>query len=340
MTRLGCAFTLLLVGIAARAAEPGAVQTPSIFAPVSAPSEAIADYAALVIGICGAIFAVVVALIVVAMVRFRARADDDGREPPQVYASNQIELAWTVLPILIVFVLGLVTARTILALQKDERPEGWLEVTAIGHQWWWEFHYPEYDITTANELHIPLSQTEARRPTFLNLQSQDVIHSFWVPQLAGKTDVIPNRTNHMWMEPTQPGLYVGQCAEYCGTQHANMLLRVVVETRDEFERWVERQQRPAVADASLADERALFERTACINCHQVRGTLADGRFGPDLTHLMSRATLGSGVALNNRANLIDWIAHPDHLKPGARMPAMQLSPAQVERVADYLVSLE
>jgi len=324
----------------ANAAERSAVQTPSIFAPASTPAHGIAEYATLVLAICAAIFVVVSALTVFALIRFRARPGDDVREPPQVYASRQIELAWTIAPIVIVFVLSLVTARTILALQKDTRPEGWLAVTAVGHQWWWEFHYPEYGFTTANELHIPLSEDGAPWPTFLDLQSQDVIHSFWVPRLSGKTDVIPNRTNHMWMEPTRPGVYVGQCAEYCGTQHAGMLLRVVVEPREDFERWVAQQQQPAVERESLRAERTLFERTACISCHTVRGTLADGKFGPDLTHLMSRATLGSGVATNDRAHLLEWVKDPDHFKPGARMPAMQLAPDQITRIVDYLVSLE
>lgn len=340
MRRWGAGLAVLLTATGARAAEQAVVQTPSMFSPASAPANEIASYGLLVVAICATIFVVVAALTVFALVRYRARQGDDGREPPQVYASSQIELAWTVVPIVIVFVLALVTARTILALQKDERPEGWLEVTAIGHQWWWEFHYPEYGFTTANELHIPLSEADAPSPTFLNLQSQDVIHSLWVPRLSGKTDVIPNRTNHMWMEPTRAGLYVGQCAEYCGTQHAGMLLRVVVEPREEFERWVAQQQRPAVAQESLASQRALFERTACISCHTVRGTPARGRFGPDLTHLMSRATIGSGVAANDRANLLEWVMDPDHFKPGSRMPSMQLAPDQIAGIVDYLVSLE
>jgi cytochrome c oxidase subunit 2 len=322
------------------AGSPVRVRTPAIFDPASAPANEIASYALLVIGICAALFLVVGGLTFYALLRFRARPGDDEREPPQIYASSQIEIAWTVVPIVIVFLLALVTARTILVLQKDEAPIGSLEITAIGHQWWWEFHYPEYGFTTANELHIPLSDPSDPWPTFLDLQSQDVIHSFWVPRLSGKTDVVPNRTNHLWMAPTQPGVYVGQCAEYCGTQHAGMLLRVVVESRADFERWVERQRGPAVSRASLASEQALFEATACISCHRIRGTRAQGRFGPDLTHLMSRETLGAGVARNDRSNLIQWVASPDHFKPGALMPAMQLPPDQVERIVDYLVSLE
>jgi cytochrome c oxidase subunit 2 len=316
------------------------VTTPSIFDASSTPASMIVDYTTLVLSICGVIFLLVGSLIVYSLVRFRARPGDDEREPPQVYGSGRVELAWTVIPVLIVVVMGLVTARTILAIQKEEPLPNSLLVTATGHQWWWEFEYPQYGFVTANELHLPVSDPADPRPTFFRLLSQDVIHSFWVPQLAGKTDLIPNRENHLWMEPREPGLYVGQCAEYCGTQHANMLLRIVVQPRDEFEAWAEAQRGPAAAATGVAPGRQLFERTACINCHTVRGTPAGGRFGPDLTHLMSRATLGAGVAKNDRANLLDWIAHPDSLKPGVLMPAMQLDPEGIERVADYLVSLE
>ena len=313
---------------------------PSIFDPHSTPASMIVDYTTLVLAVCGVIFAIVAALIVYSTVRFRARPGDDDREPPQVYGSSRIELAWTIIPVLIVIVLGLATARSILAIQKDEAPDGSLLVTVIGHQWWWEFHYPDYGFTTANELHIPVSDPSAPRPTFLNLQSQDVIHSFWVPQLAGKTDLVPNRENHLWMEPHTPGLFVGQCAEFCGTQHANMLLRVVVESNDEFEAWARAQQHPAADTPAGHEGRGLCERTACVNCHTVRGTNADGRFGPDLTHLMSRATLGAGVAVNDRDHLRDWITHPDPMKPGVLMPAMQLEADQIEHVVDYLVTLE
>lgn len=311
-----------------------------MFDPASVPAEAILDYTTLVLAICGAIFIIVASLIVVAIVRFRERPGDDGREPPQIYGGFRIELAWTVIPVLIVVVLGLVTARTIYALQKDELPPGALEIVAIGHQWWWEFHYPEYGFTTANELHLPLDGADGPRPSFLVLQSQDVIHSFWVPQLSGKIDLVPNRTNHLWIEPTAAGEYVGQCAEYCGTQHAGMLLRVIVEPREEFERWAAAQQRPAVSDPAVAHGRELFEQTACVSCHRVDGLAADGRFGPDLTHLMSRTTLGAGVATNDRAHLVEWITQPDHLKPGALMPAMQLAPEEIDAVVDYLVTLQ
>jgi cytochrome c oxidase subunit 2 len=325
---------LLFATAAVSATEP-AVTTPSIFDASSTPATGIVEYSHPVLWICFAIFVLVTGLIGTISIRFRHRPDDDDREPPQIYGSNQLELAWTVVPVIIVFVLSLVTVRTILALQIDERPPGWMRVVAVGHQWWWEFEYPELGITTANELHVPVG-----RATFLDLESADVIHSFWVPQLSGKTDVIPNRENHMWIEPTEPGLYVGQCAEYCGTQHANMLLRVYVQTPDEFGRWARAEAGEARDDPSVASGRDVFLTTACINCHTVRGTVANGRFGPDLTHLMSRKTLGAGVAPNDREHLKQWILDPDHLKQGVLMPAMGLDGPAVDRVVAYLLSLE
>ena len=187
-------------------------------------------------------------------VRFRRRAQDDGAEPPQIYGSNQLELAWTVIPILIVLVLVLVTARTIADVQNRPAPPDALHVTVVGHQWWWEVRYPALGLVTANELHVPVSTASRRQLTFLRLESADVAHSFWVPQLAGKTDLIPNRVNRMWIEPTQVGTYLGNCAEYCGTQHARMLLRVIVhEPDDAFE-----AQLASVTENHLAGIRQVF----------------------------------------------------------------------------------
>jgi cytochrome c oxidase subunit 2 len=322
---------------AAAADEPPVVT--SIFDPLSSPAAEIYSLSLLILGICAAIFVIVAGLTVYCIVAFRRPAGDDGSEPPQVYGSNPIELAWTILPALIVTVLFLVTTRTLLAVQKAPPPPGTLHVTVIGHQWWWEFRYPDLGVVTANELHVPVSRAGDRRPTYLTLESVDVVHSVWLPQLNGKTDVIPNRVNTMWIEPLRPGLYLGQCAEYCGTQHAHMLLRVVAHEPAEFDAWVAAQRGPAVAEASADPGRALFQSVACINCHRVGGTVADGVFGPDLTHLMSRTTIGAGAADNTAANLRAWVANPDQLKPGVLMPAMKLSDQDLDRVVAYLATL-
>ena len=323
---------LLLVG---PAIADEVIQTPTLFKPISEPAFAIMDFGLLIIWICAGIFFIVFGLLMYTIIRYRAKAGDESLEPAQIYGSEQLELAWTITPVLIVIVLGLITAGRIVALDKTTPPEDSLGIRVIGHQWWWELEYEGYDFITANELHIPVDQT-----AFLTLQSEDVIHSFWVPQLSGKTDLIPNRTNHLWMHPQKTGLYVGQCAEYCGTQHAHMLLRVFVHTPADFERWAAEQQQAAAQIASVDVGRETFEQTACVNCHTVRGVTEIGQFGPDLTHLMSRTTIGAGAAANNRENLIAWITNPDHFKPGARMPAMKLNPKQIEVVADYLTTLK
>ena len=329
-----------LLALASTAAADEPTQISSIFDPVSMPANAIRDLSWLVLAITAAIFVVVTGLLIFSIVRFRRRPGDASREPPQVYGSNQVELAWTVVPLLIVFVLFLVTTRTIVAVQNAEPPSDALQVTVIGHQWWWEFRYPELGIITANELHVPVSDPMDRTPTFLTLMSDDVIHSFWVPRLAGKTDVIPNRINQMWIEPLKPGTYLGQCAEFCGTQHAYMLLRVVVHPKGEFDRWVAEQRKPPVVDPRVQAGRNLFYSTACINCHRIGGTVATGTFGPDLTHLMSRDTIGAGVATNTQESLRAWIKDPDHLKPGVWMPAMKLTDEELDKVVAYLLTLK
>jgi len=312
----------------------------SIFSPVSSPADSIFGLSLFVIAVAAVIFVVVFSLLVYSVLRFRKRKDDDGHEPPQVYGSNQVELAWTVIPVLIVVTLFMATARVIADVQKTSPPAGAVEVVAIGHQFWWEFRYPAQRVVTANELHVPLSDPEHPTPTFIKLTSADTDHSFWVPRLAGKTDLIPNRVNNTWIDPHQTGVYLGQCAQYCGTQHAKMLLRVYVQTRDEFNRWIQRQIQPAHVNNTASEGRRIFETTACINCHTVAGTVADGRFGPDLTHIMSRDTIASGAARNTPENLRLWIRNPADIKPGCNMPAMALSDLEVNAVAAYLGTLQ
>lgn len=321
-------------------AAPAPPMSPTnIFAPVSTPAKSIFGLSLFVLAITGAIFIVVFSLLAYSVVKFRNRTNDDGREPPQVYGSNQIELAWTIVPVLIVVVLFLATARVIHAVQDAPKPATAVEVTAIGHQFWWEFRYPKLGIVTANELHIPVSDPARPTPTFLKLLSADTDHSFWVPQLAGKTDLIPNRVNEMWMDPNRTGVFLGQCAQYCGTQHAKMLLRVSVDSRDDFDAWVRAQQQPATQDETVTAGRRIFETTACINCHTISGTAADGRFGPDLTHLMSRQTIASGAAENTTEKLRLWIQNPDAIKPGSLMPAMKLNDADLDALVGYLETL-
>jgi cytochrome c oxidase subunit II len=310
----------------------------NMFAPASTAAASIFGLSIFVLVTVAAIFAVVFALLAYTVVRFRKRGDAENSEPVQIYGSTRVELAWTVIPVLIVVALFLASARVIALVQDPPHPPGALEVVVTGHQYWWEYRYPQLKIVTANELHVPVSDAVHPNATFLTLLSADTDHSFWVPRLAGKTDLIPNHPNQMWIDPQETGLFLGQCAQYCGTQHAKMLLRVYVQSREEFERWVHDQQQKPKGDASSRGQR-VFESTACVNCHTISGTAAKGRFGPDLTHLMSRDTIAAGAAANTPEQLRLWIRNPDAIKPGSKMPSMGLSDGDVAAVATYLETL-
>jgi cytochrome c oxidase subunit 2 len=271
------------------------------------------------------------------------------------------------------------TARVVFEVQDAPAPSSALNVTVVGHQYWWEFRYPKYNVVTANELHIPLSDPKNPTPTYMKLTSADVIHSFWVPSLAGKTDLLPNRVNEMWVDPHKVGMYEGQCAQFCGAQHAKMLLRVYVDTPEQFQRWIAMQQQEAkdlppgvlsnvdldagelkssgtvsaprlkeITVRGVGDDfeqitprqgQRVFEHQACISCHVVRGTVANGHFGPDLTHLMSRSTIAAGIAPNTPENLLTWITDPNKMKPGSLMPAMHLTSTENRQITAYLTTL-
>jgi cytochrome c oxidase subunit 2 len=333
---------LVLFGMAVPAfAEPAQplLSPTNIFAPISTPAQSIFDLSLFVLTVTAAIFIVVFSLLAYAVVKFRRRPATDGREPAQVYGSTQVELAWTVIPVLIVVVLFLATARVIAGIQNAARPSNAIEVTVIGHQYWWEYRYPSLKVVTANELHIPVSDPAHPTPTFLTLLSADTDHSFWVPRLGGKTDLIPNHPNSMWMDPRETGLYLGQCAQYCGTQHAKMLLRVYVDSREDFDRWIQEQRQPAHIAETKSTGQRIFEQTACVNCHTIAGTRAHGTDGPDLTHLMSRKTIAAGAASNSLGDLIAWVYDPAVIKPGCKMPSMGLTTGQAAAVAIYLETL-
>ena len=308
----------------------------NIFHSASPPAHEIRELAWLVFGISAGIFIVVEGVLIWSIIRFRKRKVDAG-EPLQVFGSNPVELAWTIIPCIIVLVLTLATVRTIREVELESAPAGALEVDVIGHQWWWEYRLPAPSgaiVVTANELIVPVG-----RPIWLSLRSADVIHSWWVPRLAGKTDVIPNHLNHTWFQAEAEGTYLGQCAEYCGNQHANMLLRVRVVSVEAFEMWCAAQLAPQVADASGVDGRALFLELACMNCHAIDG-VSKGAFGPNLTHLMSRETIGAGAAPLNPQTLRAWIDDPQSIKEGCNMPSLKLEASQLDAVVAYLLTLK
>jgi cytochrome c oxidase subunit II len=323
-------------------------QSLSVFDPASPQAAAIRNLSSLVLAITGFIFLLVEGVLIYVVVRFRHRGIALTSEPPQFYGSQPIEIAWTAAPAIIVFILALVTTRTLWEVNSPpptpRSSDSTLFVTVIGHQWWWEYRYEAYDgrklnFTTANELHIPVSTEERPQSVSLTLKSADVCHSFWLPRLAGKTDLIPGRTNHMGFQANQVGLFVGQCAEYCGTQHANMLLRVVVDSPEAFEHWLTNESAPALDNRTGYEGKAVFLSQSCINCHRVRGTLAQGGYAPDLTHLMDRQTLAAGMLPNTTKNLRQWVDNPNSIKPGCLMPAFGLSERERSLIVDYLETL-
>jgi len=335
---------LAVAHTSSRLAGSGSALSPTnIFDPAGTPAHSTFELSTLVLSVTLGIFLVVVALLLYVVIRFRQRPTDSEREPAQIYGSNQIELSWTVIPILIVVMLFLSTTRVILETEAAPKPSSSLDVTVIGHQFWWEYRYPKLGVVTANELHVPVSDPARPTPTYLALSSADTDHSFWVPRLAGKTDLIPNRLNTMWIDPQAPGLYLGQCAQYCGTQHAKMLLRVYAQTPEDFAAWIKQQQKPAEqnfsANPAAAEGQTVFMHNACVNCHTVAGTVATGRFGPDLTHLASRDTIASGPVQNTPENLRQWIAYPGSMKPGALMPSMHLNDHDLDVITAYLATL-
>ena len=279
-----------------------------------------------------AIFFIVELLLIYAIVRFRARP---GREAAQFHGNTKVEIVLTAVPALILAGLAVPTVSTIIDLSG--RPDGALDVTVTARQFWLEYEYEDAGVITANELHIPIDQ-----PVYLTLEGDDVIHSFWVPRLAGKQDVVPGRTNNMVIEADEPGSYRGQCTEYCGLSHANMRLRVIAHTESGFDQWLSDQQEEALSptDSLAAEGEQLFMDGECINCHAIQGTDAQARTGPDLTHFASRETFAGALFQTNEKNLRDWLEDPPGVKPGAKMPDYGLAPDEIDALVAYLLSLE
>ena len=288
---------------------------------------AIITWAVVIIGV------IVFAALAWVLLRYRDRGAPGL--PPQTRGHTLLEISWTVAPAIVLLVIAIPTIQVIFRTAGAATPRESLEVTVRGWQWWWEFRYPTLDVVTANELHVPSGRT-----VVLRLEGPDVLHSFWVPQLGGKRDVVPGRTNVMVLRPNVPGEYWGQCAEFCGTSHANMRFRVVVDTPEDFERWTAAQKAPpAEPDGVAAEGKAVFAASACVACHTIRGVSA-GVIGPDLTHFGGRKMMMAGLRPNTPENLVAWIRNPTALKPGAKMPAVRLTDGQARAVAAYLAGLK
>ena len=305
-------------------------------------AEQIRQLTVLVMVLGALVFVAVEGLLIYALLRFRRSAPAD-QLPPQVHGHTRLEVAWTMVPVLILVVIAVPTVRTVfsLATPPDANP---LRVEVIGHQWWWEFRYPDIvpgkTITTANELRIPVGRTVVASVT-----SADVIHSFWVPRLAGTIDVIPGKqVNQVWFNAREPGEYYGWCKEFCGTQHAQMRFRVVAVPQAEFDRWVQTRLSPPAVPASGQARQGyeLFGQLGCSACHTIDGTPYQGKIGPNLTNIGERSTVGAGLLPNDPdgQNLARWIKDPQAFKPGVKMPTLGLSDAQVGAIVAYLKSLK
>lgn len=317
----------LLLAIWATAAHA----SPSILRPATPQAEEIKSLAIFLFVLSAIILLGVEGVLVYSIIRFRGRPEAQVR---QTRGDNTIEAVWTLIPIIIIIIIFSVTTR---AMDSLKLPGGDVELQVVGHQWWWEVDYPEEGFVTANEIHVPQG-----REVGIDLTSADVIHSFWVPQLGGKTDLVPGHTNRAGFLAATPGTYLGQCAEFCGLQHAHMRFDLVVESAAQFSDWVRHQQRPAQEPATDAAARGMdvFLSAPCAGCHTVRGTPAAGVVGPDLTHLAGRLRLAAGTLENTPENLRRWLEDPQAAKPGNLMPTTALDAGQLDDLTAYLEGLE
>ncbi len=315
-----------------------------------------------ILGAGALVFVLVEGAIIYTMIRYRRRKADEV--PEQVEGNATVEFAWTLGPTVLLFIVAIPTVFTIFDNQVSPDPDA-LTVDVIGHQWWFEFRYdhpddPTQDVVFANDLHIPVNEV-----INVNLESVDVIHSFWIPKIAGKVDMVPSTGNTMWIQADRTGLYYGQCAEFCGVQHAKMRFKVIVETREEFDAWLREQAEPAVEspDPLVSEGRSLFAKAGCSGCHETESVVPDGRpgrDGPNLTHVATRTMFAGGVFDNLdengevndsilQQNLRTWIEDPEAAKTGNIMarrgvpyidPDSALTEAELSAIVAYLSSLK
>jgi cytochrome c oxidase subunit 2 len=315
-------------------AEPvvaGLLASPSIISPAGPNAEAVARLWWVMLGAGTVVYLVTMVLLVVALRRRRERSPDrtwpGGRRLIAVFG--------VAMPVVVLVPLMFLTVATGRAMDRQDDEQAELLVEVTGYQFWWEVRYPDQDIVSANEIHVPVG-----RPVEFRLLSEDVIHSFWVPRLAGKLDMIPGRTNRYVFTAGEAGVYEGICAEFCGIQHARMHFRLVAHEPDDYQAWLDdrAEQRPPPAEGLAAEGREVFLTAGCASCHAVRGT-SDARVGPDLTDLASRETLAAGLLDNNEGNLAGWILDPQSLKKGAGMPPSNLSGPELQALLAYLDTL-
>jgi cytochrome c oxidase subunit 2 len=279
------------------------------------------------------IFLCVACTVMFGVFRYRSRGEE---EPPQVEGSRRLEVIWTAVPLFIVLVMFVVTVRTMASVDAPDDRRHVPDLFITGHQWWWEVRYPN-GMVTAGEIHIPVG-----RRLLARIDTADVIHDFWVPELARKIDAVPGLPGNIWLEADTPGDYPGSCAEFCGVQHAWMRFVVVAEPEQAFSAWLRHESEPAAVPSAGPEAigARLFEQKNCGSCHAISGTSSAGRSGPDLSHIADRQYLGSGISRNTPEKLAQWIADPQAAKPGNRMPASPLSAVEAQELQAYLESLK
>lgn len=327
--------SLLLAALAGCGTTEGVPQ--SVLRAVSPPAADTAGLFYFVFWIAVVIFILVEGLLVYFVIRYQRRAPDE--QPEQYHGNTRLEITWTLIPALLLVVVFALTIRTMGQTGPTAAPAEGTALRVIGRQWWWEFQYDQGKVSTASELRMPTGQVMN-----LTVTSDNVIHSFWVPALMGKTDTVPTRENKTWLFSNTLGTYVGQCAEFCGAQHANMRFRVIVQTPAEFQTWLDGQRQPPVEPAAgslEAQGKQMFldATNRCIGCHAINGTNAKGITGPNLTHFASRGCFAGCTFENNRANLVRWLQNPQQMKPGNLMVINQLTPDQINALTAYLESL-
>ena len=294
-----------------------------------------------------AVLGVVVGVLVLGIMAYflwKFRYHPGAGEPKQIHGNTRLEVAWTLIPAVILAVIAVPTVKAIFKTQPDldTLPDDTVTIEVIGKQWWWEFRYPQANgdtVITANEVHVPVGRT-----VHLVLLSDNVLHSFWVPQMGGKRDLITNRINHLVFTPEEPGVYFGQCAEFCGTSHALMRMRLVAHTQAGYDQWLANEARPAVeplpGDSAVQLGKQLVTQGACAGCHYIEGTPAAQHIGPALTHFGRRRTLAAGILENDAESLRRWLKNPPEVKPGSKMPNLNLTDQQITYMVAYLQSLQ
>jgi cytochrome c oxidase subunit 2 len=327
--RVAAALCVLLLATACSGPTP-----QTAFNPQSEYADAGLNLFILII-IMGVIIGVVVeGVLIWAAIRYRRRPGD--QLPPQFHGSTIVEILWTTGPVIVVGYILFVTLPVIFSTQAPAPPSA-MNVDVTGHQFWWEFGYANASVVTANELHLPVDQT-----VNLVLHSEDVIHSFWVPALGGKRDAFPGHTNYIWLTPRTIGDFPGQCYQLCGYSHGNMRERAIIQSPSDFQAWLTAQQAPAVqpTDPTAAEGAQLFQTRGCAACHTIQGTPAQGKVGPNLTHVASRGVIAGSIFENNAANLRAWLKDPPAAKPGSIMPNLGLNNHELDVLVAYLQSLK